>query len=397
MKRLSRLGLVFRNVLNIPPLRGARGLFLWGMKFFILHIKPLQSVFSFAKEVKRDTPLTPLKGGITGPIALLIAFFVFFNGRCDNGGNNPPPDAGLYHTYTEIDSDLHALATAHPQIAHVSSIGKSVDGRELWAIKISDNPAAQENETRVVFLGGHHAREWIAVEVPYLIAQHLLREYGSNPQVTALVDHAEIWIVPMVNPDGHQYSVTSQRLWRKNRRNNGDGTFGVDLNRNYGYEWGGPGSSGDTFSEIYRGPSAFSEPETQAVRNFLQAHPPRALITYHNFSQLILYPWGHTDNVPPQRGLLDSLAVAMANRIRDVHGESYTPEQAADLYLASGDTGDWLLGVLGAPGFTIELRPRSSVPGFELPDSQIQPTFEENLPAALFLMEWAIGHSNVTL
>ncbi|MEK7728390.1 MAG: M14 family metallopeptidase, partial [candidate division KSB1 bacterium] len=279
----------------------------------------------------------------------------------------------------------------------VSSIGRSVEGRELWAIKISDNAAAQENETRVVFLGGHHAREWIAVDVPYLIAAHLLTEYGSNPQITALVDNAEIWIVPMVNPDGHQYSVTSQRLWRKNRRNNGDGTFGVDLNRNYGYAWGGPGSSGDSFSEIYRGPSAFSEPETQAVRNFLQAHPPRALITYHNFSQLILYPWGNTNAAPPQRGLLDSLAVAMANRIRDVHGENYTPEQASDLYLASGDTGDWLLATFGVPGFTIELRPRSSVPGFELPENQIRPTFEENLPAALFLLEWAIGHGNVTL
>lgn len=329
--------------------------------------------------------------------ATLIGFFILFNGRCDNGGTNPPPNAGLYHTYAEIDSDLHALAASHSQIAQVSSIGKSLEGRELWAIKISDNVAAQENEPRAIFLGGHHAREWIAVDVPFLLAQHLLNEYGNNPQVTALVDNAEIWIVPMVNPDGHQYSVTSQRLWRKNRRNNGDGSFGVDLNRNYGYQWGGPGSSGDSFSEIYRGPSAFSEPETQAVRDFVQAHPPRALISYHNFSQLILYPWGYTNSPPPRRGLLDSLAVAMANRIRDVHGENYTPEQASDLYLASGDTIDWLFGVLSVPGFTIELRPRGSIPGFELPESQIQPTFEENLPAALFLIDWAIGQGNVTL
>ncbi|NUO83974.1 zinc carboxypeptidase [candidate division KSB1 bacterium] len=329
--------------------------------------------------------------------ALLLAFFLVFNGSCDGDGNDNPPDAGLYHTYAELDNDLHALATTHPQIAQVSSIGKSVEGRELWAIKISDNVNAQENETEVVFLGGHHAREWISIDVPYLIAQHLLDEYGSNPQITALVDNAEIWIVPMVNPDGHQYSVTAQRLWRKNRRNNGDGTFGVDLNRNYSYQWGGPGSSGDTYSEIYRGPSAFSEPETQAVRDFLQAHPPRALISYHSFSQLVLYPWGYTNNASPQHGLLDSLAVAIANRIRDVHGQTYIPEQASDLYLASGDTGDWLLGVLSVPGFTIELRPRSSVPGFELPENQIQPTFEENLPAALFLMEWAIAQGNVTL
>ena len=367
------------------------------MNLNLMRLVYLMKQFLAQHEETRLQPL-PLKKGTGASLTLLVSFFLLFNGSCDDGGNNPPPrNAGQYHTYTEIDSSLHALATTNNSIAQVSSLGKSVEGRELWAIKISDNVSAQENETRVVFLGGHHAREWIAVDVPYLLAEHLLNEYGSNPQITALVDNAEIWIVPMVNPDGHQYSVTSQRLWRKNRRNNRDGTFGVDLNRNYGHQWGGPGSSGDSFSEIYRGPSAFSEPETQAVRDFLQAHPPVALISYHSFSQLILYPWGHTNNPAPQRGLLDSLAVAMANRIRDVHGENYTPEQASDLYLASGDTGDWLYGTLGAPGFTIELRPRGTVPGFELPESQIKPTFEENLPAALFLMEWAIGRGNVTL
>ena len=201
----------------------------------------------------------------------------------------------------------------------------------------------------------------------------------------------------MVNPDGHQYSVTSQRLWRKNRRNNGDGTFGVDLNRNYGHQWGGPGSSGDTFSDIYRGRSAFSEPETQAVRDFLQAHAPKALISYHNFSQLILYPWGYTHNPAPDEGLLNNLAVALADRIRTVHGQNYTPEQASDLYLASGDTTDWLYSLLAVPAFTIELRPVNSFPGFELPESQIQPTFEENLSAALYLMDWAIHRNTISL
>ena len=140
----------------------------------------------------------------------------------------------------------------------------------------------------------------------------------------------------MLNPDGHQYSVTTNRLWRKNRRNNGDGTFGVDLNRNYGHNWGGPGSSGDTFSDIYRGPSAFSEPETQAARNFMQQVNPSAVISYHNFSQLVLYPWGNTNSPPPDETLLNQLAVEMANKIRAVHGENYTPQQASDLYLASG-------------------------------------------------------------
>ena len=311
---------------------------------------------------------------------------------CNGGGTPSDPTAGLYHNYDEVNQELHALQASFPQIAKVSSIGKSIEGRDLWAIKISDNVAQDEDEAVAIFLGGHHAREWISVDVPFLIAKHLLESYATDAAIRELVAHAEIWFVPLVNPDGHQYSVITNRLWRKNRRNNGDGTFGVDLNRNYGHNWGGPGSSGDTFSDIYRGTAAFSEPETKAVRDLLQRESPKAVISYHNFSQLILYPWGHTNDSPPDETLLNQLAVEMADKIRSVHGTGYTPQQASDLYLASGDTVDWLYALFSAPGFTIELRPRSSFPGFELPESQIQPTFEENLPAALFLIDWAISN-----
>jgi hypothetical protein len=327
----------------------------------------------------------------------MISAFLLMAGSCDNNGGPGQPDAGLYHTYAEVNDELHQLAAAHPQIAQVSSIGKSVEGRDLWAIKISDNVTQDEPETTAVFLGGHHAREWIAVDVPFLLAKHLLNQYGTDTTVTRLVNQTEIWVVPMVNPDGHQYSVINDRLWRKNRRNNGDGTFGVDLNRNYSYQWGGPGSSGDTFSEIYRGPAPFSEPETQAVRTFLRQHRPRSLISYHNYSQLVLYPWGYTEAPAPDEPLMQNLAVAMADRIRVVHNVVYTPEQSSDLYLASGDTTDWLYGELDVPCFTIELRPRSASPGFELPESEIVPTFEENLSAALYLIDWAIQPHMITL
>jgi hypothetical protein len=231
------------------------------------------------------------------------------------------------------------------------------------------------------------------VDVPFLIAKYLLENYSADAVVARLVNNTEIWIAPMVNPDGHQYSVTTDRLWRKNRRNNGDGSFGVDMNRNYSYQWGGPGSSGDTYSEIYRGPAPFSEPETQALRDFLQHESPKALISYHNYSQLILYAWGYTYSSAPDKPLLDSLAVVMAHKIRSVHGENYTPGPASTLYLSSGDTIDWLYALFHVPCYTIELRPESSSPGFELPEDQIQGTFEENLPAALMLIDWAIQRS----
>jgi len=305
----------------------------------------------------------------------------------------PPttPDAGLYHTYAEINNELQQLESTFPQLAKVVVLGKSVENRSIRAIKISDNVASDENEPQILFVGGHHAREWISVDVPFLLAKYLLENYAGNTRIKNLVDRSEIWILPLLNPDGHVYSVDKNRLWRKNRRNNGDGSYGVDLNRNYSYHWGGPGSSGDTFSETYRGTQAFSEPETQILRDFMNNRSFRAMISFHNYSQLVLFPWGYTNSPAPDASLLGQLAGSMADSIFRVHGKRYTAQQSSALYVASGDATDWLYGTTGVPAFTIELRPRSSSPGFLLPENEIQPTFEENLPASLYLIEWSLA------
>lgn len=321
-------------------------------------------------------------------LLLLLVFLMpmLFSGTCDN--QPPPADAGLYHTYAEIDKELHDLQVAFPQIAKVFDLGQSHEERKIWAIKISDNVSVEEDEPEILFMGGHHAREWISVDVPFLLAKYLLENYSADASITNYVDQGEIWIIPLLNPDGHQHSVTANRLWRKNRKNNGDGTFGVDLNRNYSFQWGGPGSSGDTFSEIYRGPEPFSEPETKTIRDFMNQHDFVAMVSYHSYSQLVLYPWGYTSSAAPDEVLLDHLANTMSDSILTVHGKMYIAQQSSDLYLASGDATDWLYGETRVPSYTIELRPTSAFPGFQLPESEIQPTFEENLPAALFLIKW---------
>jgi hypothetical protein len=201
------------------------------------------------------------------------------------------------------------------------------------------------------------------------------------------VDNGEIWVAPLINPDGHQYSVDVNRLWRKNRRDNG-ATYGVDLNRNYETGFGGPGSSGLPSSETYHGPSAFSEPETQAVRDFWldPAHNLKTMITYHSYSQLILYPWGYTNDDALDGYRMSIMAEEMEALIEAVHGANYTADKSSGLYLASGTTDDWTYDVSGAPSFTIELRPISDIPGFQLPPAQIMPTVEENIPAALYLI-----------
>lgn len=293
----------------------------------------------------------------------------------------------VYRDYSTVCDALFALEASG--VARVYNIGTSIQGRDILAVKISDNVDAEEDEPEILFCGNHHAREWISVEVPLMLAEFLTSQYAVNSYIKDIVDNGEIWICPVVNPDGYVYSWNTYRLWRKNRRLNSDGSYGVDLNRNYSYMWGGVGSSGTPSSDIYRGTAPFSEPETESVRDLVLSRNFRAVLTYHSYSQLILFPWGYTSDHCPHYPLFYMMAQEMANCIYDVFGFTYTAQQSAALYLTTGDTTDWAYGQLGIPAFTIELRPNSYPPGFELPADQIIPTFEENKPAALFLIEWA--------
>jgi carboxypeptidase T len=203
-----------------------------------------------------------------------------------------------------------------------------------------------------------------------------------------------VWIVPLVNPDGLEYSIHFYRYWRKNRRDNGRGSFGVDLNRNYDFKWGldDEGSSPISDAIDYRGPSPFSEPETQAIRDLVGGHNFKALVSYHSYSQVILYPWGHTYDPSPWDSLMEDLARNMSDRIQQTTGRVYEFGQAgSSLYLTNGDTVDWALGVHQVPGFTIELPPIDfEYGGFFNPEADITSIFQENLQAALYLIGWAV-------
>jgi len=293
-----------------------------------------------------------------------------------------------YHTVATLEQDLRRLAEEHPEIAELHEIGRSVEDRPLWALRIGER---RGSDRKVAFFGCHHAREWISVEVPYLLAEHLLTNSSSEP-VQGWLQQGEVWVAPMVNPDGHAYTTArpENRLWRKNRRPNRDGSIGVDPNRNYGYMWGTldvSTSSHVPSDETYVGPRAFSEPEVRAVRNLVARGLFGGVLTYHSYSQLILYPWGYTfEPVEDEADLLEmrSLAEEMQRLIKGVHGKTYTPQPSSGLYPTAGDTTDWTYGEYDAPSFTIELRPASALEGgFTLPASQIQPCWEENRPAAL--------------
>jgi murein tripeptide amidase MpaA len=298
---------------------------------------------------------------------------------------------GAYHNYNETQAVLRDLESRYPSLARVSPIGYSIEGRELNVIKISDNVSTDEAEPNIFIVGCHHAREWISVEVPLLFAQYLLEHYPDNPEVERAINGAQIYIMPIQNPDGLEFSIHTYRMWRKNRRYNGNLSWGVDNNRNYGYMWGydNTGSSPNSYSEVYRGPAPFSEPETVAVRQFLLAHPPAGTLSYHNYSQIIIYPWGYTYDPAPGAEEMNRIAKEMSQRIFQVNGRIYTYGAAEVLYLTNGDTVDWVYGTFAAPAFTVELPPEEMISGgFFTPEELIDSAFSENLPAMLYFVNY---------
>lgn len=311
-----------------------------------------------------------------------------------------------YHSYAEVVRDLQNLATLYPSLVTLETLGTTHENRDMTMIRISglSKAAAQTSGApAIMYMGCHHAREHLSVEVPLMFAQYLAGEYSSgNAKIKELLDTREVYIAPIINPDGHTYDFTTGssrgKMWRKNRRNNGRGSFGVDLNRNYGYGWGTGGSSNDKNSEVYMGPEAFSEPETLAVKKFVDSQPRMTtLLSFHTFSELVLYPWGGTyDKVGEKDGRPEDLPVFQKMARDMARWNAYTPQQSSDLYIASGDTTDWAYGAHGIFAFTFELSPRSMWEGGFYPGpSAINPTFNANLKPMLYMLEFSDDPSRV--
>ena len=320
---------------------------------------------------------------------------------------SPQKDIDGYHTYDEALTELQDIAAAHPEICTLSDIADShgktyynngVDGYEnyqhdIWMLKISDNVNENEDEPAVFYLGAHHSREPISTEVVLGLIHHLIDNYGVDDEITYLLDNTEVYFVPMVNPDGHEVVLDQLNTWwRKTAAdNNNDGIFnytsdgpdGVDPNRNYGWQWGTEGASGNPNNDTYHGPSAFSEPEIAAMRDLMAAHHFTSGITFHSYSELVLYPYGYSANCQaPDHQALEELAVNMANSIPKITGSGhYTPEQSNDLYPASGVTDDWAYGNHGIFCFTVELAQE-----FIPPASQVPTIISDNIESAMMIL-----------
>lgn len=257
---------------------------------------------------------------------------------------------GGYLKYNEFISHIDSMSAKYPSLITAKQpidTFKSINGKDIFWLKISDNPVVDENEPELLYTALHHAREPASLSQLIFYMWYLLENYGTNPEVTYLVDNTEMFFVPMVNPDGYIYNETTDPngggMWRKNRKNNGGGTYGVDLNRNYGLYWGfdDAGSSPDPSSDTYRGTSGFSEPETQAVKFFCENHTFRLVLNYHTYGDLFIYPWSYEENIyTPDSAYFVNYAMEAT---RDNFFNMGTANQTVG-YTANGDSDDWMYG-----------------------------------------------------
>ncbi|XP_075980070.1 carboxypeptidase B-like [Anticarsia gemmatalis] len=279
-----------------------------------------------------------------------------------------------YHRVEDIHGFMDYLAKTYPSLVSVNTIGKSVEGRDLKVLRISDGKPTN----KAIFIdGGIHAREWISPAV----VTYFINQFAENFDVESDdIKNIDWYFLPVVNPDGYEYTHTTDRLWRKNRRRYSV-CVGTDLNRNFGYHWGGKGASNSPCRDIYRGAAAFSEPESKAIADFVGSIATKfsAYLTYHSYGQYLLYPWGYDNVVPPDYKELQAVGEQIAGAIKKTGGSSYSVGSSSGLlYPASGGSDDWAKSQGIKYSYTIELSDTGRY-GFVLPASKIEPVARENL------------------
>lgn len=307
--------------------------------------------------------------------------------------------AGFF-TYQEMLQHLDHMLAKYPHlISQRDTIGdiRTHDGNVVFYVKVSDNPNEKEEEPEVLYTALHHAREVQSLTQMIYYLYYLLENYETDDYVRYLVDHTEMYFVPCVNPDGYIFNEQTDpdgyTFWRKNRRNNGAGVFGVDLNRNYGVAWGinDEGSSPDSTSNVYRGPSPFSEPETQALKQLCEAHQFQVALNYHTHSNVLIHPWGYADSLTVDQPIFAALGRLFTEQNNYPAG---TGQQVIG-YLANGNSDDWMYGEQTTKNkiFTFTPEVGSSQDGFWPERDRIIPLAQENvwanLNAATVLLDYA--------
>lgn len=310
--------------------------------------------------------------------------------------------AGFF-TYQELLDQLDSMRAQYPQLISARAVINPNDltheGRPIFWLRISDNPDVDEAEPEAFYNALHHSREPLTLSQMVYFMWFLLENYDNDPNIKHLIDQTELYFVPCVNPDGYIYNETTNPngggMWRKNRRNNGNGSYGVDLNRNYGYQWGydNNGSSPDPQSLTYRGPSAFSEPETRNIRDFCQQHNFVLAINYHSYGNLLVYPWAYNGIETADSSYYRSFGDLMTQFNNYVTG---TGTQTVG-YNSNGDADDWLYGEQQTKNKILSMTPEAgpNTYGFWPPSNTITDLCDallwQNLNMAYFLLNYGVA------
>jgi len=302
---------------------------------------------------------------------------------------------GGYYTFNEIVAELDEMVSLFPNLITVKqSIGTTIEGRDIWMVKISDNPNVNESEEEVLYTALMHAREPQGMACVMYYMWYLLENYGSNSVVDFLVDNREMYFIPCINPDGYSYNESTNPNgggnWRKNRRNNGGGIFGVDINRNFEYQWGfnNSGSSPNPSSSTYRGTAPASEPETQAVESFAINHDLTMTFNFHSVAGTFNFPWGYLTNATtPDHDQF----VAFSQNMRIFNSYPFgTPWQTLG-YTVNGYSNDWLYGEQTLKNKTFSWTVEANGSGFWPAQSQIVPLAIETLHSNFVLANGVSG------
>ncbi len=308
---------------------------------------------------------------------------------------------GGFSTIEECYAHLDQMAALYPELITVKqaiSTTTTTLGEPVYYVKISDNPNEAEDEPQVLYTGMHHAREPIGMQHLIFYMYYIMEHYNTDPDIKQLIDNTEMYFVPIVNVDGYQHNINTNPggsgMWRKNRRNNGGGTFGVDLNRNYGFGWGydDEGSSPYPGDETYRGPSAFSEPETQILKEFCENHEFKIALNYHSYSNLLLYPWGYILQVCPD----DNVFAEYSRRMTVDNTYTYGPGSTT-IYPSNGGSDDWMYGEQTTKNKILSYTPEvgGNGDGFWPQASRIIPLCQENMLQSLLAAKFSGSYAEI--
>ena len=305
----------------------------------------------------------------------------------------PKGSMGGYLTFAEILLQLDLWRQKYPKLITArQSLGKTLESRDLWIVKVSDNADTDENEPEIFVETLIHCREPAGLMSMMRCVEYLLENYGKDPMVTDLVDNREIWYLPVANPDGYEYNQSYMPngggMWRKNRWKSGSTVYGVDLNRNWAYKWGydNQGSSSSPRSSTYRGTGPFSELETQSISTFIDSRKTKGMTTawdIHTYSALLMWPYGYANVLSPRHNAYSEMVADMVAENNFIAGPIYST-----IYAANGTTVDWFEGSAGLWGWTPEIGHKSG-DGFWPPTNRIWPLAEENLHMLLTGIQYA--------